>query len=649
MCNGAKKIIIINLGQIKMGWLDNLYCDKKIIERLANFDSFKKFAIEKTGGVPDLKGYLFLAEITINSIINDTEFLIDGDLYNILHWGEPDERRDEVREILKGNNKEIVFIRELEELRGELTKLRMNNINEDELKKAFNKILSKVNDVTDFYFKKIKYKTNPEGKSGEDWHIVNNLFCIKNYVESSFDLVDEEGESEIKPLFIPGSHYTAMTSQTSKNYHLQNPKTNEEVYVPSYSLGLAWLYFEYISNDLLLSNMISSKKWEDMHHNGARLNEFFEEDFKKKHQIKGWVPDIFKENYSNKNQKQINKTSLDNIGELRLILRDREVRTMEELHEGDYTVIRSIMDLIIHGLSLYSDKNNKMEIVEFKTKYNNGEEIKYSYAIFLPVGGGLWNASEWLFFNEISVENSWEKVCDFKERIYFIIKARKEKVNFKSYTIKKENLICYRKRHDIAFRRRLAEIEQLKTSEGLLVELIAFFYYLKKNKEKLEDFGWHVNPPDNSKTDLDAYFVTESGAEIIQAKKSLNITNPRLDSPMEEIEKADFDPVKHLRFDDDLKEIYKHFNEAEKILIDKLKTESKNINTMVKKLFVFEKGSEDEDWLLEELKKELKKKGIELIYFEEIEKDKNLFSKDLIEKINIAFDRIVFNSEDNLE
>lgn len=629
-----------------MGWLDNLYCDKKIIERLADFDNFKNFVIEKTGGVPDLKGYLFLAEITINSIINDTEFLIDGDLYNILHWGEPDERRDEVREILKGNNKEIVFIRELEELRGELAKLRMNNINEDELKKAFNKILSKVNEVNDFYFKKIKYKINPKGKSGENWHIVNNLFCIKNYVESSFDLVDEEGESEIKPLFIPGSHYTAMTSQTSKNYHLQNPKTNEEVYVPSYSLGLAWLYSEYISNELLISNMIGSKKWEEMHHNGARLNEYFESEFKKKHNVEGWVPDIFKENYSCKTQKQIKKNTLDNIGELRVILRDREVRTIDELHEGDYTVVRSIMELLLHGLSFYSDSKNKMEIVELKTEYNNGEEIKYSYAIFLPVGGGLWNASEWLFFDEISVENSWEKTCYFKEKLYLIMKARKEKVNFKSYTIKKEDIIRYRKRHDIAFRRRLGEIEQMKTSEGLLVELFAFFYYLKKNKNKIDDFGWHVDPTNNNKTDLDAYFITDSNAEIIQAKKSLNITNPRLDAPMEEIEKEDFDPMKHLKFEEDLKEIYEHFDKAEKILLDKAKNESKNINLIEKKLFVFEKGFEDEGWLLKELKKELKKKGIELIYFEEVEKDREIFSKDLIDKINTAFDRIIFDSEE---
>ena len=629
-----------------MGWLDNLYCDRKILERLASLDHFKNFAIEKTGKVSDLRGYLFLVEITINSIINDTEFLIDGDLYNILHWGEPDERREEVREILKGNNKEIVFIRELEKLRGELTKLRMNNLNEEELGEVFDKILTKVNEVNDFYFKKIKYKVNPEGKTGENWHIVNNLFCIKNYVESSFDLIDEEGESEIRPLFIPGSHYTAMTSQTNKNYHLQNPKIKEDDYVPSYSLGLAWLYSQYISNDKLINNMINSKKWEEMHHNGARLNEFFEEDFKKKNQIKGWVPDIFKENYSNKSQKQIKKKTLDDIGELRLVLRDREVRTIEELHDGDYPVIRSIMEIIIHGLSFYSNTNNKMEIVELKTEYNGGEEVKYSYAIFLPVGNGLWNASEWLFFNEISVENSWETVCDFKERLYIIIKARKEKINLKSYTVRREDIIRYRKRHDIAFRRRLGEIEQMKTSEGLLVELLAFFYYLKNNKNKPDDFGWHVDPTNKNKTDLDAFFICDSNAEIIQAKKSLNISNPRIDAPMEEIEKEDFDPVKHLKFNEDLKEIYEHFDKAEKILLDKAEKESKSLAVIKKKLFVFEKGFEDEDWLLNELKKELSKKDIELIYFDEIEKDRAIFSKDLIDKINTAFDRIVFEDEE---
>ncbi len=631
-----------------MGWLDNLYCDKKIIERLADLENFKKFAIQKIGKVPDLKGYLFLFEITINCIINDTEFLIDGDLFNIIYWGEPDEKRDEIRETLKSNNKEIVFIRELEELRGEITKLRMNKIDENELKTGFDKILKKVEEINDFYFGKIKYDINPSGKAGEEWHIMNNIYCLKNYVESNFDLlVDDSEETDITPLFIPGSHYTAMTSQTSKNYHLQNPQVVEEIYVTSYSLGLAWLYSQFITNDSLITKMINSKKWEEMHHNGARINEFFDEEFKKKHQTKGWIPDIFKEKYNKESKNQINKKKLDNVGELRIVLRDREVRTIEELHEGDYPVIRSIMELIIHGLNFYSNKNNKMEIIELKTEYNNGEEIKYSYAIFLPVAGTLWNASEWLFFDEISVENSWEKTCYFKERIYTIIKALKEKINFKSYTIKKEDIICYRKRYDLSFRRRLEEIEQNKTSDGLLIELLGFFYYMKREKNNIDDFGWHVDPSSKRETDLDSYFIKDNIAEVVQSKKALHIRDPKMYAELENLERDDFNPIKELKLDEDLKDIIDHFDKAEKIIHHKAKTENLKIDKINKRLFVFEKN--EEGWIIEELKKYLKKKDIEITYFEDIEKDQNFFSKDLIEKINLAFDRVVFDEKEELE
>ena len=626
-----------------MGWLDNLYCDKKILERLADFDNFKKFAIEKTGKIPDLKGYLYLIEITINTIINDTGYLIDGELYNILHWGETEQYTHEVRPLLKDNNIEVGFVRDLEEIRGKITKIRMNDFDEAKFRECLEILLKKVGEVDTFYFSKIKHKVNPLGKAGENSHIVNNIFCTKNWVESSLGFGKDLEEAPTKPLFIAGSYYPAMTPQARKNYHLQNPIISEKTYIESYPLGLAWLYSLFGIEDSLITKMINTKRWEEMHHNGARINEFFDNRNKSKENKP--IPDIFEEEDSNDIKNQINKDNLESIGELRLVLRDREIRTIEDLHEGDYPVIRSILELMTNGLIIHSDEDNKMEIIELKVKYNEGEETRFSYALFLPVGNGLWNASEWLFFDEVSVENSWETVCDFKERYHKILEFFKDRIYFKSYFVDKKDLLEYRKRHDIAFRRKLSEIEQNKTSEGLLVELIAFFYYLKMNKDRADDFGWHVDPSNKSKTDLDAFFITGSKAEIIQAKKSINLTNPRFDLPIDETEKKDFDPVKHLNFEKDLKEIYEHFDKAEIIIKSKAKEESRTISLIEKKLFVFEKDFDDEDWLIEELKKELSKKGIDLIYFEEIDKDRNVFPKDLINKINTAFNRIIYEED----
>ncbi len=611
-----------------MSWLDSLYLNKKILERLAEIDKVKKFIYELNSQELSLRGYIFLIEISINSFIHSTEFLFNSDeFYNLIHWGDIEEKREEMRKLLEEKSKEISFISKLEKIRKKFTSLRFASIiDESFLKNLLKELLLQTEEINSFYFSNLEFKENLKGKENARNKMASLVFSVLNYVESDFGLGKIPEEAKITPLFIAGSYYTIMPFNLRKNYHLQNKKISELEYVKGYSQGLTWIYGSLGVDKTLLKKLIDSKGWEDIHHSGARIIESYNKGYNSLNE------DMY-EIINGKTEIRIENKEIKTIGELRYALRDRNIKTLEELHNGDYPVRRSLLRIFTEGLLLNSDEESKAEIIEFQTKRNDGEETRYSYALFLPVGTGIWNASQWILFDDISVENSWEPKCYFRDFYLKRINSYHKIVNFKEYVVDEKCLIEYRKRKDTNYYRMLEDYKQLENSHSLLVELIGFFYFMKKEKNII-DFGWHIDPTNKYETDLDAFFVTDTKKVIIQSKKSLKITNPLFELDSEIIEKEDFNLEEHLNLEEDCKEILFHFKKAIELLPRKYSSQK-----IEKKLFVFE--NYQEDWIKEKLKIYLKDKGIDLIYFDEIESEKEIFPKDLINKLNSAFDRII--------
>jgi len=621
-----------------MGWLDNLHCEKKIIERLIDLDGAKKFAQLYSRDL-DLRGYLFLIEVNINAFINSSEFLIyNSDLFNMLTWGDPDQGRDEIRKILNENCQEVKFITDLESIRKKLSKLRYSKtIEEKELRVVFLELSKKINEIYNHYLINIQHVKSPDFNSLEKSHYINIVYNIINYIESDLGLGKNFEETEIKPLFVAGSHYHLMTSEARKNYHLQNPKNDEKVYAPSYALGLAWLYSLYVNEDKLIKKLIACKGWEELHHGGSRIIEFYDNQLKKEDKEDPFK-DLFEEKQEFNSKTIINKSELRDIGELRIVLRDRELREIGEVHDGDYPTIRSLLKAIIRGLLEYSDEDNKLEIVELKIKGVDEEDIRYSYLVFLPVGGALWNASNWILFKDISTYSS----CDFKESLHRLFQDNSDYIDFRSYFVTAKDFEKYRKRKDLNYMREIERLKQIESSQGLLLEFLSLYYSLSRNKEKIVDFGWHSDPSNKHHTDLDAYIITLDRGIIIQAKKSISIRDPNFYADIDEIESNEFDPLKELKVREDLESIklFEHFKKTEEILKNRAKEKGVEIKKIDKILFVFEKDLKK--WILDELIKELDKEKINFISFEDIEKDREIFDKDFIDKINFVFDRIFY-------
>jgi len=620
-----------------MSWLDSLYFNEKITKKLSDLEGAKNFASKFSDGKLSLEGYVFLIEISINSFIHSTEFLFEKEnLFELTHWGDTEDKREELRKLLESTSKEILFISELEKIRKKLTALRFSGyIEENRLKKILEELNTKVDEVMDFYFSNLKYIEDSSGKSNEKSKLVGFIFSVLNYVESDFGL-GKEPTNKITPLFIPGSHYTIMPNNLYKNYHLQNKKIDEKIYVKGYSLGLGWIYCLSNLDEKLINNLVNSNSWEDMHHKGARIVD------SKRGKDNSPLNSIFELKDKPYEVKKGNK-EINNIGELRYVLRDRRIRTLEELHSGDYPVRRLLLQTFTDGILFNSDKKNKAEIIEFQIKRNGGEETRYSYAIFFGVGNGLWDASQWILFDDISVENSWEPHCYFREHYLNIIKALDESVEFSEYIVDENLLLEYRKRKDHKYMISLDNYKQIENSNSLLVELIGLFYFMKE-EDNIIDFGWHIDPTEKYETDLDAFVVSDDQLTIIQSKQSFNVKDPTFDFNPDEDSEEDFDPEEKLDLENDIscKEILSHFDKAIKIVPEKYKNKK-----VQKKLFVFEDTLDD--WLKKNVRNYLKDNAIELIYFDEIENKKEIFSKDLIDKINLAFDRIIFEKREGEE
>lgn len=585
-----------------MSWLDSAYFQGKFIIKLANIDNFKSFlAEEKVEYQNSLKGYLYLIETSVNTLIHSIEFLIqDQKLYDLVHWG--DITSKQIIKEVKIKSKDVQFINGLESLRDKLKEIRIGK-SKKEPKEYLIILTKKCEDITSYYLKNLKYEINKTNQSKEDLFFLFDLLNNQNHFEGDvkFNVGNEVQESTVIPLYPAGSWYYQMSGKTSSDNHLQNPtiKQYEKEYVNGYKLGLIFIY-KYISiTKEFLEKLRNSENWEGIHHVGARIADKLFED-KSTQFIGNKIFDV-------KYDMRFKKNDLKNIKDpkqLIYVFGNRGVKvhnydTSYNPFENHFAAEPILYSLIKSNIN----SEDKTEIIEFIVKDKYGER-KYSYAVYVFYAGTIWNGSYWLLFKDIAIENDWETESDTKMFIRGIIKRFKSSFKYQKYEVDEKIFERYIRENDNEYSKKIKEYNIIKNSNSLLIELIAVYYHLKYANKKILWLDWGFELEKNH-TEVDSLIVLEDEIIITQAKYSLN-------KP--------------------LSKISEHFQNIENLLPSYLK--KKNINTQGKKirntLFLFSKELSEE-----QLREVDNFKGkFEIIFLEDfIEGNKEFMEEKLLNKI----------------
>lgn len=585
-----------------MSWLDSAYFQVKFIIKLAEIEKYKLFLKENKQDFDKCqKGYLYLIETSINSLINSIEFLIeDQKLYKLIQWG--DITTEQLIKEVKIKNKDIQFIHNLEGLRDKLKSIRFDKSKKDPAEYLI-LLINKCEEVLDYYLKNLRYTVVDKNKEKEDLFLLFNILNKQNYIEGelNFDIENHEKEVKVVSYYPAGSWYYLMNSKTYSAYHLQNPKIKqyEKEYVNGYKFGLAFFYKSINITKPFLNILINSKSWEDIHHVCAMIADRLLKD----KSTKFIGESIFNLEYRMKS-KTIGLKKITEPKQLIYVLGNRGIKVQNQDKSDNPFERHFSSEPILYSL-IKSNINteDKTEVIEFSVKNKNGDK-KYSYAVYVFYGGIIWNGSYWLLFKDIAIENKFEKKSDIKFLIRETIKKFKSSFEFQKYEVDEKVFERYIRENDYDYRRDIKESNRIKDSNSLLNELITFYYHLKNLNKKIIRLDWGVELSKNN-NEIDSLIVTEDEVIITQAKISLN------------------KPVKKIK---------SHFLSINKLLPEYLA--NKNIIMNDKKirnvLFLFRKE------LFPEQQQELEnaKNEFEVVFFEDvIEKNKEFIPERLVNKI----------------
>ena len=499
---------------------DCFYYDSWIASKLCELSPVKKFLKEYEIDLENIYyGYLYLFELVITSLVNHIEDLIeDVNVSELIHWGDVSTENKDLIELIREHS-EIKFILSILVLRKRFSSLRFREIyDEKEIISQLNNSKETLDRLNEFLITKYKILKIDVGKEQERMLILNWILNKYNYIEAYFDFFAEDERDPI-PIWPGLPFFYLMPDNVRKNYHLQNPKikSKEENYLKGFSLTLLYLYKNLIPEQInkFEKDILNVKNWTELHKLGSRIHDEIVKDHK-----------IFLKlfNMTQKPKKAtLRKEKIENYEELRLVLRGRAVRVITDRFSGDYPNTQSLfLHALFGAIEMYRcNLRDKPEIIEFKQIYEDGNWIEYSYAIYIPVAGALWDASHWLVFNKLCVESSWEPHDFFKMMIDSYVRIFKEegKLSFHRYEIKGDLLKRYIEKNDFEIRAKKHREEELKVCKGLLGEFLAGFYLIKKEKvASIIELDFHR---DLKSTDIDVVGETEYGIVIVQVKSNL--------------------------------------------------------------------------------------------------------------------------------
>lgn len=497
---------------------DYFYYDFWILKNLCDIETFDEFISQKNNFLKDnYKGYLYLSELAIIHLINDLEGLIDDDnISELVHWGEVDVQENEIMQYIKKNvHPDFTF---LLSYRRSLSTLRYDTFNIISLNKKLSELklnLEKLNqEIIEIY--KVKRKIN--NWSIEKKEIANKIVNRYNYVEFYFAFDEKISNKEATPIWLSRPLSYLLSPEIMKNYCLQDPniKKYEGLYAKSSALSLLYLYSKLLSNNQLKKielKLLSAKNWIDIND----IREIFYEGILKRNNSLGVK--IFNTTYSNLSEKLLTNDEITKKSELKILLRGRDIYIINHRFDTDYNNTQSLFMHVLFG-AVYLHKyklRSKPELIEIKQKYND-YEWGYTYALYSPVGGTIWDSSHWLFFYELIGESSLEPSF-FKMQLETYLEILKNDIIFHKYILDKNMLKNFIASEDLLTRQKNIETEKLKTFTGLLPEFLAAYYVLKENGVNIDIHK------DISNTDIDVLFENNEKRVVFQVKTSMTFQN----------------------------------------------------------------------------------------------------------------------------
>jgi len=566
-----------------MSWLDSLYFQSKILKLLTKKEDFDRFLSGKEISKKYLRGYLYLIEVTINDLINCIEFLIPNEnIYDLIHY--QNITLKDIPKKYKDSSQELNFIIRLEKIRKDTAELRNsgdNNINE-KLKNLY----KLVNEILNHFLSEKRAKINNKNKEKENLYFIVELTNKQNYIEIDFDLFEDQQEPV--PIYPACNYYNLGYQEIYDEYHLQNPKIKEfnEEYIKGYSLGLAFLYnnLEVVPKQLI-NKLLGCRNWNDLHKIGSNIY-----DRTIRNENVNIIDNPIYEEITTSANTKLQKLEIDEK-DLRYLFRDRRIFTIEPKERGYPTEIVPFFISLVSGRKSFDDKP---EVIELKVKKN--DEFWYSYAVFIPYGGALWNASYWVLFKEIAFERG-----DYKTDGKVLIDSIFNRNNFivHRHIVSQKILERYCSELDPNYQINRKLRTMLKDSNSLLVELLALFYITKQFKEKMIDVEWGVDVKD-TEADLIVYF--DKKVLIIQAQTNLYKS---------------------------AKELIDHFEKVEEFL--KKNKADKIENKIIEKIaFTYFKDSYEKKTI-----KKLEKNAVNLVLFEElINSNKEILDEQIKNKLS---------------
>lgn len=604
---------------------DLLYYDSWIINRLCELDSIKKFLEKFKIDLKDIyHGYLYLLELAIMNVVNHIEDLVnDENIFELIHWGNVSTRDKKLMGLLEGHP-EIKSILSLLAIRKQLSSIRFKEMYDEK------KIIIQLNNLKDVLDKLKEFLTTEYAISKVDVNeerermlILNWILNNYNYIEVSFE-VSTEGEESLSPLWPGLPYFYSISDNLQKNYCLQHPKikSRERNYLRGFLLSLLYLYKNLVPRQInkFEKDMLNVENWTELHELGIRIyNEIIKshETFLKLFNIA-----------QNPKRTTLKKDKIENYEELKLVLRGRKVRVITSRFSGDYLNTQTLFLHVLFGaIEMYRfDLRNKPEIIEFKQIYGDVNRVEYSYAIYIPIPGVLWNASYWLVFDRLCTESNCEAYDIFSR----YLKMFKEKgvLYFHRYKIRGDLFRKYIENNDFETKTRKSHEEKLKVCKGLLGEFLAGFYLLKKeNISEIVGLDFHRKLKG---TDVDVIGETKSHIIIVQVKPNLTLSHTKRRNILDHFDKV-------------LKDVDTNGKKVKKILF----ILNSNIpETEIDELWKDEKISEKGVITYQDVEKEkhkiielFQKEGVEIKFLKDLKEQLEVEKKyrDLLSKLGVIF------------
>jgi hypothetical protein len=297
-----------------------------------------------------------------------------------------------------------------------------------------------------------------------------------------------------------------MSDKQRFSYFLQDPRIekNNSQYFKGYKDTLLILYSHFVpeKKEYFRGRFSSISDWKDLQECYSQIMDEF-----------NLRSDIDRQLFELKEiviQNSDSKKQILTLEELRNALRNREIRCFKDFYK-DFNLVTHYL----FGAVKLADSGlrSKLEIIQFDIIDSKKYEKLIYFAIFNPLGGGMWDGSYWIFFKN---PYGYGDPDEMKPFVDILSKISPQSFHLKKIKISEKLIKEYYKHKDEIGQEENRNHEIIKSSRGLLGEFLTLYFLIKQLGE-----GNIVNIECHSsiqKTDIDVLIETKDSILIAQVK-----------------------------------------------------------------------------------------------------------------------------------